>query len=130
MCKGMGPCWPIVPKWWSSCDTSNLFEWEMMNDLFDLMTHLMLHVVKKLNICKLVHIIDRCIWLNEQCGHSKNMFVIVQCQFRWKMGICWMKPLGSWLNTCNNSNMYKNIANGMHMKCHMSLWWNVWMGWY
>jgi hypothetical protein len=129
MCKGMRPCWPIVPKRWCSCHTSNLFEWEMMGVFFDLMTHLMLHVVKNWNICKLVHIVDRCIWLNEQCGYSKNMFVIVQRQFQWKMDICWMKPLGSWLNM-QNSNMYKNISYGMHTKFHMSLWWNVWIGWY
>jgi hypothetical protein len=77
MCKGMGPCWPIVQKRWYSCHTSNLFEWEMMSVFFDSMTYLMLHVVKKLNTCKLVHITNINIWLNEQRGHSKNMFIIV-----------------------------------------------------
>ncbi len=35
--------------------TLNVIEWELLGAFFDVMTHLVLHVVEELTICELVH---------------------------------------------------------------------------
>jgi hypothetical protein len=74
--------------------TLNMIEWELPGAFFDVMTHLVLHMVEELAICGPIH--SRWMYLVERTlGTLRSTCVTEQGQrHRWLQGMCWMKPWG------------------------------------